>query len=463
MTGKFPRASVSDPLRVFPRRVARHHRDGVAPIASPLPPQRPIRWGVASPRSLWLRYPTPRHADFPAQPLPGKALRGHLPAVFLVWLLLAASWAGALEAPASVEAFDTPDDAGGSITLRWPRMADEDGVMYQVAVALDPEGPFYPVAGVPAASGGAGDYELAASQYTLADSAGTATIENGRTYFFHVDAWRGGEVAEGQALAQARAEGNLFNWAKLNNLVIGGVFSAIVLACIALARRRDLYIRRIAGLEALDQALGRATEMGKPVLFIHGLNSMENISTVAAVNILGRVARRTAAYDTALKVANNDPVVMAVSQEVVKEAYLEAGRPDAYNPDSVYLAATEQFAYAAALEGVMVRERPAAHIMMGYFYGEALLLAETGSTTGAIQIAGTDSYTQLPFFVTTCDYTLMGEELYAASAYLAREPRLLGSLKGQDLGKAVLIAVLVAGALLATVGVPFLTRAFAAH
>jgi hypothetical protein len=101
--------------------------------------------------------------------------------------------------------------------------------------------------------------------------------------------------------------------------------------------------------------------------------------------------------------------------------------------------------------------------MMGYFYGEALLLAETGSTTGAIQIAGTDSYTQLPFFVTTCDYTLMGEELYAASAYLSREPKLLGSLKGQDFGKAVLIAVLVGGALLATCGVQALTLAFTAH
>jgi hypothetical protein len=376
---------------------------------------------------------------------------------------LAATWAGALEAPVAVEAFDTPDDAGGSITVRWPRAADEEGVVYQVGVALAAEGPFYQVAEVNAAPGGSDPYQLQASQYTTPDSAGAASIENDRTYYFHVDAWRGGEVAEGQALAHARAEENLFNGSKLNNFLIATLFSLTVLGCIALARRRDLYIRRIAGLEALDQALGRATEMGKPVLFIHGLQTMDNVSTIAAVNILGRVAGRTAAYDTALRVANNDPVVMAVSQEVVKEAYLEAGRPDAYNPDSVYLAATEQFAYAAALEGVMVRERPAAHIMMGYFYGEALLLAETGSTTGAIQIAGTDSYTQLPFFVTTCDYTLMGEELYAASAYLAREPRLLGSLKGQDFGKAVLIAVLVGGALLATFGVQALTLAFTAH
>jgi len=99
---------------------------------------------------------------------------------------------------------------------------------------------------------------------------------------------------------------------------------------------------------------------------------------------------------------------------------------------------------------------------MGGFFAESLLFAETGATTGAIQIAGTDSYTQLPFFITTCDYTLMGEELYAASAYLSKEPRLLGSLKGQDIGKAVFLAVLIAGVILATLDVGFLSQAFKA-
>jgi len=175
------------------------------------------------------------------------------------------------------------------------------------------------------------------------------------------------------------------------------------------------------------------------------------------------VASRTAEYDAALRVVAPDPVVMSVSQETVQASYFEAGRPDAFNPDHVFVAGTEQFSYAAATEGIMVRERPAAHIMMGYFYAESLLLAETGSTTGAIQIAGTDAFTQLPFFVTTCDYTLMGEELYAASAYLSREPKLLGSLKGQDAGKAIIIAAIVLGALLATVDISFLTHVFTPH
>jgi len=137
----------------------------------------------------------------------------------------------------------------------------------------------------------------------------------------------------------------------------------------------------------------------------------------------------------------------------VKNAYLEAGRPDAYREDSIYFLTDQQFSYVASVCGIMVRERPAANFMLGYFYAESLVLAETGFTTGAIQIAGTDALAQLPFFITTCDYTLIGEELYAASAYLSREPMLLGSLKGQDVGKAFVMLVIIVGSILATFGI----------
>ena len=87
---------------------------------------------------------------------------------------------------------------------------------------------------------------------------------------------------------------------------------------------------------------------------------------------------------------------------------------------------------------------------MGKFYAESLLLAETGNSIGAIQIAGTASPSQIPFFVTACDYTLIGEELYAASAYLSDEPIQVGSLKAQDYGKAIVMILIVVGILLMT-------------
>ncbi|MCD6303692.1 MAG: hypothetical protein J7M21_01875, partial [Planctomycetes bacterium] len=254
------------------------------------------------------------------------------------------------------------------------------------------------------------------------------------------------------AVLSASARPDFFKLYKLNNLLFAVLFSATVLGFIGLARRKgDLFIRRIGGLEAVEEAIGRATEMGRPVYFVHGLGDMNSLATIAAVNILAKIARRAVEYDTRVRVMNNMPIVAAVCQEVVQQAYTEAGRPDAYDPDDVPLVATDQFSYAAAVSGMIYRERPAAIFLLGYFAAESLLLAETGASVGAIQVAGTDAYTQLPFFITTCDYTLIGEELYAASAYLSREPRMLGSLRGQDVGKAVLMAAIVAGSLAMTV------------
>jgi hypothetical protein len=89
---------------------------------------------------------------------------------------------------------------------------------------------------------------------------------------------------------------------------------------------------------------------------------------------------------------------------------------------------------------------------MGAFFAESLILAETGNSIGAIQIAGTAMPAQLPFFVAACDYTLIGEEFFAASAYLSGEPEQLGSLKGQDVGKVIVGVVMIIGITIATIG-----------
>ncbi|MCK4544157.1 hypothetical protein KAU43_01335, partial [candidate division WOR-3 bacterium] len=213
----------------------------------------------------------------------------------------------------------------------------------------------------------------------------------------------------------------------------------------AARKGKTFFIRKIAGLDALDEAVGRATEMGKPILFVPGLSTMSDIATIAAVNILGPVAKKVAEYGSDLIVPNRDPIVTSVTQEVVKESYIEAGRPDLFNPEKVWFVTTSQFAYAGAVQGIMVRDKPATNLFLGMFWAESLLLAETGNSTGAIQIAGTDSVNQLPFFITSCDYTIMGEELYAASAYLSKNPLLTSSIKAQDFGKLAIFTILLLG------------------
>ncbi|MCA9796725.1 MAG: hypothetical protein KC910_33175, partial [Candidatus Eremiobacteraeota bacterium] len=137
------------------------------------------------------------------------------------------------------------------------------------------------------------------------------------------------------------------------------------------------------------------------------------------------------------------------------------GRPDAFVADNVRYLTDDQFGYTAGIDGMMLRERPAANFYMGKFYAESLILAETGHATGAIQIAGTAMPSQLPFFVAACDYTLIGEELFAASAYLSKDPLQVGSLRGQDVGKAIVMVCLVVGALAITFGFDFVKGWFA--
>src|SRR2546427_3159036 len=249
-----------------------------------------------------------------------------------------------------------------------------------------------------------------------------------------------------------------FDPARLNILIGVLLFTAFLVVNIFRARANaDIYVRPIAGLKALDEAIGRATEMGRSVLYVPGLSDMSEVGTFAAITICARLAHRVAEMGCDIDVPCYDPVVMTVLDGAVREAYSKAGKPDAFRPGCVHYVSAQQMAYVAAVNGFMLRELPAANIYMGSFYAESLLLAETGASTGAIQIAGTDKVTQLPFFVCACDYTLLGEELFAASAYLGREPVQLATVIAQDWAKAVAALAVVAALALSALGQPWLT------
>ena len=264
------------------------------------------------------------------------------------------------------------------------------------------------------------------------------------------------EIVGEVAMAQAVAAGEWFNTDRVRILAACLVFLGLIFLYFARAQQgADLYLRPIPGIDAIDEAIGRATEMGKPILYVPGLSTISDVATIASLTILSRVAKKVAEYQTPLLVPNRDPIVYTIAEESVKQAYLEAGRPDAYNPDSVFFLTQSQFAFVAGVNGIMMRDRPATNFYLGMFWAESLILAETGSLSGAIQIAGTDAVTQLPFFITTCDYTLIGEELYAASAYLGREPKQLGAVKSQDACKGIIMGIITLALLAGIVDLVF--------
>ena len=349
-----------------------------------------------------------------------------------------------LSPPLNVTAVDTPNDDGSSITVKWDAAAEDSGISgYQILRQIA-DGELEEIGEV-----------LPAGTTTYADS----SIEKGNLYTYIVRAVSKTEATvDSEQTAPVKGTGEWFHTEKIPLFIAMLLFSAAIVWNIYNARSgKEVFVRRIPGLEAVDEAIGRATEMGRSILYVLGLGGVSGVATVASMTILAQVARRTADYETLLRVPCNDPIVMNVVREMVKTAYLEEGHPDAYNEENIFFLTEDQFAYAAGVDGIMVREKPATVFLQGSFAAESLILAETGNSIGAIQIAGTDSEHQLPFFIAACDYTLIGEELYAASAYLSKEPMLLGSLRGQDWGKVLIFGAIALGVILELSGITWIT------
>ncbi|MBN2362550.1 hypothetical protein JXL83_00285 [candidate division WOR-3 bacterium] len=340
---------------------------------------------------------------------------------------------------------DVPNDDGSALYVIWNQTDNPDASGYMVYRKDSPETGFFILSRIGS---------VAETVYVDYDP--RYPLEAGMDVSYKIVAMSQ-EEEELEVMGESSvfsSSASFFNKTKINTF-IATVFAFILIVYFinSVKKGKTLFIRKIAGLDALDEAVGRATEMGRPVLYVSGLGYMEDIATVASINILGPVAKKVAEYETKIIVPNFDPIVYTVTSEVVKEAYLEAGKPDAFNPDQVFFISEHQFAYVAAVNGIMLREKPATNLFLGMFYAESLLLAETGNSTGAIQIAGTDAVTQLPFFITSCDYTLIGEELYAASAYLSKDPVLCATIKAQDIEKGLLMIFLVSLSILSILNV----------
>ena len=349
-----------------------------------------------------------------------------------------------LQAPQVFSASDYPWEHGDKINLKWTLLKENNKISFFVIEQSNSnkDGTFKQITKV----------DSSVNKFIVQD------LDRNSSYHFQIRSGdRFGNLSKPKTLDYAvTPKQDWFDGRRFPLFLITFIFSGSVVFWIIRARSGEsLKIRKIAGLEAVDEAVGRATEMGQPILFVPGIQDINEIQTIAGLTVLSRVSKVAAEYDAKVEVPTSKSLVMTAARETIQASFLSAGRPESYNQDLVYYVTDEQFGYVAYVQGMMVREKPAACFYMGAFFAESLILAETGNTIGAIQVAGTAMPAQLPFFVAACDYTLIGEEFFAASAYLSGEPDQLGSLKGQDLGKVIVGIGIVVGVTLLTLGTIF--------
>jgi hypothetical protein len=214
-------------------------------------------------------------------------------------------------------------------------------------------------------------------------------------------------------------------------------------------------LKRMVAIDAIDEAIGRAEEMGRPVVMNIGggglLRGEYAPPTMAGLTVLGHVAGITARLGTELiapMYSSGGVETIPVATEIIRDAYMAEGAIERFHPEDMIRFLPVQ----ASVMALADRERPAANLMIGYFWHESMIWAEAFGRVGAIQIGGTTNLYQIPFFAGACDYVLIGEEIYPVSAYISKDPKIKATIAGQDTFKWVSIILMILGVILTTLG-----------
>ena len=216
---------------------------------------------------------------------------------------------------------------------------------------------------------------------------------------------------------------------------------------------RPIPLRPIEGYESLAGAMGRAAETGRPLhvsLGTGGVGDASTIESMAALILLDQLAQKAAAYDAQPLVTTADPVLNIAAQDRLRQAYAGRGFLAGYEPANVRFIAPDRTAYAAGAMDVLENEPLSGNVMLGAFSDEYLLVGEVGARKHPSQIAGAVDPSVLPFVLATSEKPLLGEEMFAAGAYLGKLPLHVGSLFAQDWTRVFLVLIILAGAAVKT-------------
>jgi hypothetical protein len=213
-------------------------------------------------------------------------------------------------------------------------------------------------------------------------------------------------------------------------------------------------LRPLPGLEALRGQQGRAIETGQSLhlsLGTSGIGGGNTATTLAGLAILESLADEAAATDTPPMVTVADPTALVIAQDVLRRAYARQGNPAGYDPRTVRYVAASPLPYAAGVSDILSLEETSANVMAGVFGPEVAFITEEGSKQAVLQVAGAVDVAPLAVMYPSVNHLMVGEEMFAASAYMDNLPVHTGSLLAQDVIRWLLVALLFvasAGALL---------------
>jgi hypothetical protein len=215
-------------------------------------------------------------------------------------------------------------------------------------------------------------------------------------------------------------------------------------------------LRDIPAFDRLRRGVGLAVESGQRLhlsLGHAGVFGVNGSATLMGLTLLQRLARTASVSDRPPVATSGEAVPSLLGQETLRSAYRAINADAQYDPTASELAGLTPFSYAAGALPVVYDQQVSVNILAGSFGSEVALIADAAERTGSLTLGGSDNPTGQAILFATVQETLVGEELYAAGAYLQAGASHLASVQVQDLLRWVLIGLIIIGAALKMVGV----------
>jgi len=243
------------------------------------------------------------------------------------------------------------------------------------------------------------------------------------------------------------------NWL---GLVFVFLFAVLLLGLGAASRRAKRELREIPAFTRLAGGIGAAVESGRRLhlsLGHGGMLGQPGASTLMGLTILQRIARTASISDVPPIATSGESVQAILSQDVFQAVYQAIGAETQFDPHSGQLTGLSPFSYAAGALPVVYDQQVSVNVLTGSFGSEAALIADAAERTGSMTLAGSENLTAQAVFYACTEEPLIGEELYAAGAYLQAGAMHSASLMTQDIFRWLLIVAILAGAAARLVGV----------
>lgn len=220
--------------------------------------------------------------------------------------------------------------------------------------------------------------------------------------------------------------------------------------------RAKINLRGIQAFRHFRREVDLAVEAGKRLHISLGrgnINDLQGGSAFIGLTILDRCARAASNSDRPPVTTSGDGVITILSQDTLQSTYRSLATVQRYDPTNARLTGLTPMAYAAGAMPTIHDEQVSANIFAGHFGTEIALLTEAGDRSRSLTVAGSDSIPAQAVLFATADEALLGEELYAAGAYLGAGTAHTASLRMQDIIRWVLVVAIVIGAILKLLGI----------